>query len=84
MLVAPLSNALFRAFLKFKTAATITQKGPCALRLVKEMILAGQDADHRTANLLEQHSFGLVFGTEDAAEGISAFLDKRNPTFQGR
>jgi enoyl-CoA hydratase/3-hydroxyacyl-CoA dehydrogenase len=32
----------------------------------------------------EGEAFGRVFGSEDAREGIGAFLGKRRPRFQGR
>jgi len=44
----------------------------------------GQDADIRVAHALEQQAFGLAFATEDRAEGMAAFLDKRDPDFKGR
>lgn len=67
-----------------KTATAIAEKGPYAIRIAKRMLLDGQDADQRTANRMEQHSFGLVFGTEDKEEGVGAFLEKRTPSFKGR
>jgi enoyl-CoA hydratase len=66
-----------------KTATIITEKGPYAVELVKRLLADGQDADLRTANRLEQHSFGLVFSSEDAQEGIAAFLEKRQANFAG-
>jgi enoyl-CoA hydratase len=67
-----------------KAGETIAKNGPYAVALCKRVLLDGQDADHRTANLIEQHSFGLVFGTKDHDEGIAAFLEKRNPSYEGR
>jgi len=67
-----------------KAATIISEKGPFAVEYSKRLIHEGQDADMRTANRLEQHSFGLVFGTKDHNEGIAAFLDKRKANFERR
>lgn len=67
-----------------KTGEIIAEKGPYAVSLCKRLLSEGSDADLRTANRLEQHSFGLVFGSRDHEEGITAFLDKRKPRFEGR
>jgi enoyl-CoA hydratase len=67
-----------------KVAEKMAKNGPYAIALCKRMLLENMDADHSTANLLEQHSFGLVFGSKDHEEGIAAFLDKRKPSFEGR
>jgi enoyl-CoA hydratase len=67
-----------------KTAQIIAEKGPYGVEVVKRLVYDGQDADHRTANTLEQHSFGLIFGTQDSQEGITAFLDKRTANFTRR
>ena len=67
-----------------KTATVMGEKGPYAIELVKRIIAEGQDADLRTANRLEQHSFGLVFASQDSEEGISAFLEKRRAQFSGK
>ena len=65
-------------------AEKIAGKGPLAVAHAKRVIQEGQDADQRVAHALEQKSFGLVFATEDRAEGLDAFLEKRPPRFRGR
>jgi enoyl-CoA hydratase len=66
-----------------KTAEAIGEKGPIAVQAVKRLLTEGEGADPRTANLLEQNTFGLVFSTEDHDEGIKAFLEKRKASFKG-
>jgi enoyl-CoA hydratase len=62
----------------------LAEKGPLAVALAKRVIHEGQDADQRTAHALEQTAFGLVSASRDRAEGMDAFLAKRDPSFEGR
>ncbi|MBW2418714.1 MAG: enoyl-CoA hydratase/isomerase family protein [Deltaproteobacteria bacterium] len=62
----------------------IAERGPLAVRIAKRVLQEGQDADLRLANTLEQNAFGLVFASEDSKEGTKAFLEKRDPEFNGR
>jgi enoyl-CoA hydratase len=64
--------------------ASAASRGPLAVALAKEVIQQGQDADLRTAHVLEQKAFGLVFASEDRVEGMDAFLEKRDPAFGNR
>jgi enoyl-CoA hydratase len=64
-------------------AATIAEKGPLAVAQAKRLLHEGQDADARVAHVMEQSAFGLAFASEDRKEGMAAFLDKREPKFQG-
>lgn len=62
----------------------VAARGPVAIRLAKEVMQQGQDADVRVAHALEQRAFGLSFASEDRVEGTTAFVEKRDPVFKGR
>jgi enoyl-CoA hydratase len=62
----------------------VAGRGPLAVALAKRVMQEGQGADLRVAHALEQQAFGLVFASEDRAEGMDAFLEKREPRFRGR
>jgi len=52
-----------------------------AIRVGGEIINAGYDIDLKTACILERDAFALIFSTPDKREGMSAFLEKREPLF---
>ena len=56
---------------------------PMALSQMKRLIRLGADAALPTALSLEQETLFRLYQTDDAQEGIDAFLDKRKPTFRG-
>ena len=64
--------------------ATLLTKSPAALALGKRAFYAMSDMDIDTA--LDTLHLGLTAAaaTEDAAEGVAAFLDKRDPEWKGR
>jgi enoyl-CoA hydratase len=62
----------------------VSARGPVAIRLAKEVMQQGQDADVRVAHALEQRAFGLAFASDDRVEGTTAFLEKRDAHFTGR
>jgi len=66
-----------------KCGASIAEKGPLAVAAAKRLMIEGQDADVRVAHAMEQSAFGLAFASEDRAEGMRAFLEKRPPAFRG-
>jgi enoyl-CoA hydratase len=68
----------------FAAGDAIAGKGPLAVAQAKRVLIEGQDADARVAGALERAAFGLVFSTRDRAEGMAAFLEKRDPKFEGR
>lgn len=65
-------------------ASEIAALPPLAVMQIKEVLLAGQDASLDSALALERKAFQLLFASEDQKEGMRAFLDKRQPTYQGR
>ena len=64
-------------------ARKIAAKGPVAVAAAKRAAREGADADLRTANELERQAFSALFGTEDAREGMRAFVEKRPAAFKG-
>ncbi|MDE2059865.1 MAG: enoyl-CoA hydratase/isomerase family protein [candidate division NC10 bacterium] len=67
-----------------KLADKLVMKGPLAVRAAKEAIEDGYDMALERALAHEAQLFALCFATEDKAEGVSAFLEKRPPTFKGK
>jgi len=66
-----------------KVAGVLASKGKVSLRAVKESIERGYDQDLRTGCYLESEAFALCMNSEDAKEGMGAFLEKREPDFKG-
>ncbi|MFQ5990590.1 MAG: enoyl-CoA hydratase/isomerase family protein [Candidatus Methylomirabilales bacterium] len=67
-----------------KIAEKILSKASVAVELAKSAIQEGKDLELERALALEAKAFGLCFATEDTKEGITAFLEKRQPHFKGR
>lgn len=66
-----------------KTARIMASKGKVSLRAAKEAVNRGADVDLNTGCQIEVDAFALCVASEDAAEGTSAFLEKRKPAFGG-
>lgn len=67
-----------------ETAKTISLRAPIALGQIKHSIRDGMNLSEREASDLEARLFGELFSTEDKAEGVKAFVEKRKPAFQGK
>jgi enoyl-CoA hydratase len=64
-------------------AKKIAAKGPVAVAVAKRLVHAGADADLAVANELERQAFAGLFGSEDAKEGMKAFVEKRAARWKG-
>jgi enoyl-CoA hydratase len=65
-------------------AQKILSSGPLAVRASKRAVNLAAETDLSTANVYEQHAFGLCFATDDLREGMKAFLEKRRPVWTGK
>jgi enoyl-CoA hydratase len=67
-----------------ETATKIAEKSPLAARAVKEAVNRAFETTLREGLLFERRLFDGLFSTEDQAEGMAAFVEKRNPQFRGK
>jgi enoyl-CoA hydratase/carnithine racemase len=65
-------------------ARKLASKSPSAMRLGLRAFYDTQDMDLESALVHLRGQLGMVLGTEDAAEGIAAFFQKREPVWKGR
>ena len=64
-------------------AGRIGAAGPVAVRMAKRLLREGSDAPLAAGLQLEQAVGAVLYGTDDAREGIAAFVAKRKPRFSG-
>jgi enoyl-CoA hydratase len=65
-------------------AEGLATRAPLAVREAKRLIDDGVEGSLNAAWTFEQRVLGALFASEDAREGIQAFVDKREPEFKGR
>jgi 2-oxoglutaroyl-CoA hydrolase len=65
-------------------AGELAAKAPLALRVAKRVLNHAYDAPLHVGMELEGMAYGLLRSTDDFAEGVAAFVDKRPPRFTGR
>ncbi len=79
--VFPVKNLMEEAM---ATAAKIAEKSPLTAMAVKEAVNRSYETTLREGVLFERRLFHALFATEDQAEGMAAFSEKRTPKFRGK
>jgi enoyl-CoA hydratase/carnithine racemase len=67
-----------------KLAKEVAARGPIAVRLAKQAVLASFETTLEEGLEMERKNFYLLFATEDMREGMRAFIEKRKADFKGR
>ncbi|MDZ5712407.1 enoyl-CoA hydratase [Jeotgalibacillus haloalkalitolerans] len=65
-------------------ASKLAGKSPVSVKAALELLQYSKTADFHEGVAREAAIFGDVFVSEDAKEGISAFIEKRQPEFKGQ
>ncbi len=65
-------------------ARKLMKMPPIAVRCAKMLVHTGMNSDLKSGIEAERQAVGFLYATEDRAEGMNAFLEKREPTFKGR
>ena len=63
-------------------AGTLAAQSATAMRAAKEALNAAGDGSAATGLTLERRTWAGLFGTHDQREGMQAFLEKRDPSFE--
>ena len=67
-----------------RMAEHLAQFAPFVPRTMKAMVHFGMEASLAGALMFEKYAQGALVQTEDKEEGITAFLEKRDPDFKGK
>ncbi len=65
-------------------AKKIASRPPLAIKYAKEAVNRSQEGDTASGYALESYLHALACTTEDKAEGVAAFLEKRKGDFKGK
>jgi len=65
-------------------AQVVARRPPLAVRLAKQAVLAAEETGLSAGLDQERRLYELAMATEDRVEGMTAFIEKRRPEFEGR
>ena len=67
----------------FEIAKVIANRAPVAVKLAKEAVNMAFEANLKDGMEYERRNFYLTFSSKDQKEGMKAFLEKREPKYEG-
>ena len=67
-----------------KVLAVLTSKSPIGMKIGKQAFYAMSNLPLKEALLFLSERLKEIVSTEDAREGITAFMEKRPPNFTGK
>jgi enoyl-CoA hydratase/carnithine racemase len=79
--VVPAGRAVARAR---EIGAEIAERGPLAVRAVKDLVDRSLDRDLAAGHAAETEASVRIFATHDLLEGARSFVEKRPPRYHGR
>lgn len=65
-------------------AAQISANAPLAVQKTRKLMYELKDADDETGIMKSNEAMAELFSTQDFGEGLTAFIEKRDPNWQGK
>jgi enoyl-CoA hydratase/carnithine racemase len=65
-------------------ARTIAERPPLAVRLAKQAVISAEETSLSAGIETERRLYELAMATEDRVEGMNAFIEKREPKYEGK